>query len=699
MRKNILNMRTKAIYVLALALCAGVVSGCVDESLDGGKEVSGKAIKFGLSSQKTKTVYDDTDPYQINWVNGDQIKIFCAEAEAAKSALYNVTPATTAKDGRITNAGSDVLQWGGDALTHHFYAVYPGSTAKVDENGIATFTINRNQKCTVTTTKGYNADVVAKPDMKNANMVADTATGPTDNIVSLTFKPLMTTLEIVVKGPATNINSSNARVTGISITSTITTKSTETGDTFKYDIANGTITGSAGTGVSTTKTETTFISLVDTSGNASYVDLANNHTLTLTAFLPPMSEAQAAAMKRQVKVRVHITGNAELTASIKTNDASSDAWTTQFKPAAKKKITLPAIPSESQVGNNWITPLDDNIYVSQLSIPGTHDAATGDGTTFSFGKTQELTLDKQFEIGIRAFDLRPAVSDEDLILCHGTVPTTFNWDQVMARFKYYLSEHPGEFIIALIRHEDEYDNGDPNWGSIMQGKLESLKAETNPKTNESYTADFKPDLTVGEMRGKILFLCRDWTKYNADGPVVGGYTGWSHSKDGAEVNIYSRTTSGKLNIQDCYAPSESGEWNGPVTGLPFNNNNKSLVQNFPTVKWAAIQNLLDKSMKFHTELSLINRWSINHTSGYVGGQILRVYHSVSSTDGYRENAANNNIKLYNYINSSSWCGSTGIVLMDFVGAHTSGSYTVYGDLCPQAIIDNNYKYRMKRKGE
>ena len=73
--------------------------------------------------------------------------------------------------------------------------------------------------------------------------------------------------------------------------------------------------------------------------------------------------------------------------------------------------------------------------------------------------------------------------------------------------------------------------------------------------------------------------------------------------------------------------------------------------------------------------------------------------SISSTDGYRENAGNNNIKLYNFINSSSWCGSTGIILMDFVGVHTSGSYTVYGDLCPQAIIDNNYKYRMKRKGE
>lgn len=674
-------MKTNAIYLLTLALFAGVVSSCVDEDINGDKDVNVKGIKFGLSSQRTKTVYDDKDPYQINWVNGDQIKIFCAEAESAKSALYNVTPASTANNGTIANAGSDVLQWGGDGLLHNFYAIYPGTAegVKVSEDGIATFPINRNQKCTVTTTNGYGADVVAKPDMKNALMVAYKATEPTDNKVGLAFKPIMTTLEIVVKGPSSNINSSNARVTGVSIVSTIKTTSSETGENFKYDIANAAISGSAGTGTPSTKSETTFISLVDANGNASYVDLANGHTLTLTAFLPPMSEAHAAAMKRQVKVRVHITGNAELTASIKTNDPKSDAWTTQIAPSTKKKITLPAIPSTSQVGNNWITPLDDNIYVSQLSIPGTHDAATGDGTTYSIGKTQELTLDQQFEIGIRVFDLRPAVKKNDLKLCHGIVETTFAWDQVMERFKYYLSEHPGEFIIALIRHEDEADNKNSSWGSIMQTKLESLKAETNPKTNESYTADFKPDLTVGELRGKILFLCRDWTKYNNDGPVVGGYTGWSHSPSGSEVSIYSRTVTGTMNIQDCYSPSEDGQSKWYDTGK------------FPEIKWNGIKTLLDKSMSFHTNPEMVNRWSVNHTSGYVGW--------ASTTNGYRENAANNNIKLYNYINSTTWCGSTGIVLMDFVGAHTSGSYTVYGDLCPQAIIDNNYKYRMRRKGE
>ena len=675
-------MRTNAIFYLTLALCAGVVSACVDENINSDKDVNGKAIKFGLSSQKTKTVYDDKDSYQINWVNGDQITIFCAEAESAKSALYNVNRATTAKDGTIENAGSDVLQWGGDGLTHNFYAIYPGAAdgVTVSEDGIATFTINHNQRCTVTTTNGYdiNANVVAKPDMKNALMVAHTATEPTDGIVGLTFKPIMTTLEIVVTGPESNINSSNARVTGISLAATMTTNSGSEAASFKYDIKKGAIVGNAGSGETTTKTETTFISLVDANGNATYVDLANGNTLTFTVFMPPMSKEQAARLKRQLKVRVHITGNAELTASVKTN-TDTDPWTTQIAPSTKNKITLPAIPSTSQVGNNWITPLDDNIYVSQLSIPGTHDAATGDGTTYSIGKTQELTLDQQFEIGIRVFDLRPAVKKNDLKLCHGIVETTFAWDQVMERFKYYLSEHPGEFIIALIRHEDEADNKNSSWGSIMQTKLESLKAETNPKTNESYTADFKPDLTVGELRGKILFLCRDWTKYNNDGPVVGGYTGWSHSPSGSEVSIYSRTVTGTMNIQDCYSPSEDGQSKWYDTGK------------FPEIKWNGIKTLLDKSMSFHTNPEMVNRCSVNHTSGYVGW--------ASTTNGYRENAANNNIKLYNYINSTTWCGSTGIVLMDFVGAHTSGSYTVYGDLCPQAIIDNNYKYRMRRKGE
>ena len=665
-------MRTNAIFYLTLALCAGVVSACVDENINSDKDVNGKAIKFGLSSQKTKTVYDDTDPYQINWVNGDQIKIFCAEAETAKSALYNVTPVSTAKEnGTIANAGSDVLQWGGDGLTHNFYAIYPGNAAEVVD-GIATFSINRNQKCTVTTTNGYDTDVVAKPDMKNANMVAYTATEPTDGTVSLSFKPLMTTLEIVVKGPGSNINSSNARVTGVSIVSTITTTSSESGDSFKYDIANGVITGSVNNVAATTKSETTFISLVDANGNASYVDLANGKTLTLTAFLPPMSVEQAAAMKRQVKVRVHITGNAELSASVKTNDANSDNWTTQFKPAAKKKIILPAIPSGQQSsGNNWITPLDGNIYVSQMSIPGSHDAATGDGAADIvgglFSVTQEKTLQQQWDLGVRCFDLRPCLytRKNELWLYHGACRLNTSWASAMNTIKANLVNHPGEFAIVLFRMEDDKILGQPLTKDTDGTKFNSYMTAW-VDGNKDWIVDWRPDVTIDECRGKLILISR----FENGTWGYGCFTGWSHIEAGTTTTVYTKggnPTSGTMYVQDYYNPSSA------------------------ETKFKSITKYFDIAQKFHTEEQYKNQWMLNHLSGYTGG--------VSTESGYRNNAAYQNAHSIEYLHNRSTPGSTGILLFDYSGAATSSSTTVQGDVMLQTVIDNNYKYRMRRKDE
>ena len=659
-------MRTNAIFYLTLALCAGVVSACVDENINSDKDVNGKAIKFGLSSQKTKTVY--ADQYQINWVEGDQIKIFCAEAETAKSALYNVNRATTAKDGTIENAGSDVLQWGGDGLTHNFYAIYPGAADRVEvsEDGIATFTINHNQRCTVTTNNGYGADVVAKPDMKNALMVAHTATEPTDGTVKLTFKPIMTTLEIVVKGPTSNINTPNARVTGISLAATMTTNSGSEAASFKYNIKEGALVGNAGSGEVITKTETTFISLVDANGKATYVDLANEHTLTFTVFMPPMSKEQAALLKRQLKVRVHITGNAELTASVKTN-TDTDPWTTQIAPSTKKKITLPAIPSGPQAtGNNWITPLDGSIYVSQMSIPGSHDAATGEKmATFVgelFAQTQEQTLQTQWNLGIRAFDLRPAIykgrSTNELWLYHGVTRVSISWATAMKTIKDNLKAHPGEFAIILFRHEDEgttnKDNDETHFNTYMTNWVNA---------NKEWIVDWRPDITIDECRGKIILISRFSGSWE-----YGCFTGWSHVAEGATTTVRnaSNTVTGTMYVQDYYNASSHD------------------------TKFTSIRNYLDIAQKFHTNKTMKNHWMLNHVSGYA---------RISSSDTYRSNAAAQNPKVIEYLHNRTTPGSTGIILFDYSGAATSGRYNVHGDVMLQTIIDNNYKYRMCRKGE
>ena len=666
-------MKTNAIYLLTLALFAGVVSSCVDEDINGDKDVNVKGIKFGLSSQRTKTVYDDKDPYQINWVSGDQIKIFCAEAESAKSALYNVTPASTAKDGKIVNAGSEVLQWGGDGLTHNFYAIYPGAAdgVTVSEDGIATFTINHNQRCTVTTTNGYdiNANVVAKPDMKNALMVAHTATEPTDGIVGLTFKPIMTTLEIVVTGPESNINSSNARVTGISLAATMTTNSGSEAASFKYDIKKGAIVGNAGSGETTTKTETTFISLVDANGNATYVDLANGNTLTFTVFMPPMSKEQAARLKRQLKVRVHITGNAELTASVKTN-TDTDPWTTQIAPSTKKKITLPAIPSGLQSsGNNWITPLDGNIYVSQMSIPGSHDAATGDGAADivggMFSVTQEKTLQQQWDLGVRCFDLRPCLytRKDELWIYHGACRLNMSWASAMNTIKANLTNHPGEFAIVLFRMEDDKILGQPSSKDTDGTKFNSYMT-TWVNGNKDWIVDWRPDITIDECRGKLILISRFGGSWE-----YGCYTGWSHDAAGITTTVRNASSSitGTMYVQDYYNPSSAES------------------------KFTSITKYFDIAQKFHIEEQYKNQWMLNHLSGYTGG--------ISTESGYRNNAAYQNAQSIEYLHNRTTPGSTGILLFDYSGAATSSNTTVQGDVMLQTVIDNNYKYRMRRKGE
>lgn len=678
------------LYLLLGAMCISVLSGCAeDDNLNSFAPHKGKVISFGLSAKHTRTVYGDENvnengdrSWPLYWVENDPITIYCAEAEEAKSANYIVTPPNaTSNTGTIAIVnGNAPLQWGGDTDTHNFYAVYPNNI--VVKDGIATFPINRNQTAKVKSTDGYRQNVVAIPDMSNAYMVAKMSTKPTDQSVNLEFKPIMTTLDIEITGALGGQNTTDAaRITGISISSTITTNSNASKDNFYYDINREIITAGSATssGTATTQTENTFINLVDEDGKASYVDLANGHTLTITAFLPPMSKEVAAKLKRQVKVRVHATGNKELVASIKTNDATSKDWTTQLTPSAKRKIKLPAIAtSPNETRNNWITALDGNIYVSQMSIPGAHDAATGEDMATGFGtifaSTQEQKLQTQWDLGVRAFDLRPALYDKneellwgtkeyELWLYHGVARVTVSWAEAMTKIKDNLKANPGEFAIVLFRHEDEgalYKNTDTNdFNTFMTNWINA---------NSSLIVDWKPDLTIDDCRGKIILISRFSGSWS-----YGCFTGWNHEETGATTTLTNADKSkiATMYVQDYYNPSSH------------------------ETKWDAIQKYLDITKTFHTDAPKVNHWAINHISGYVGS---------STSNTYRQNAAAQNPDLISYITSDSWEGSTGIVLFDYVGASISngllsGDTEVYGDIALQTIINNNYKYRMKRKGE
>lgn len=315
--------------------------------------------------------------------------------------------------------------------------------------------------------------------------------------------------------------------------------------------------------------------------------------------------------------------------------------------------------------NSWMSNIPDNTYMSQLSIPGSHDAGTGHGVNNVYGVvsgstyavTQGKNLTEQWNSGIRAFDLRPAVDGSNLRIYHGIVSTNLYLNNALSTLCGLLDSHPTETCIVIIRHESEADDNNSSWASKMKDLLNS-----NP--TKSHAVNFNPMAKLGDMRGKLLILSRD----NYDTNPVGGYiTGWGFSSDfnnqkGGRISGVG--TQGPLYIQDFYDVSASGA---------------------PATKTASVQRMLQFTTSENTDPS---QWVINQTSGYSKTKSILSY-TLATSDGYRDNAATQNAKAIEYINNHP--GPTGIILMDYAAEDASNGYNVKGQALTNAIIASNSK--------
>ena len=662
---------------------------CSDDMDEGHTPVQpGNIVRFAAYSPATRTIYDDENIFQINWEAGDNIKIYGSkDYNNLSNADYAVTPVET--DGENTNklystgtiaaSGTSQLMWA-DNNEHKFIGVYPNDNSGISvdmANDVVTLPINRNQRCQLVTIadnnyykqKYSNYTYYAKPDMKNAYLVAYNALTPAQAVESagdvfLNFKPVMTAIEVVVKS---RVNSQPVQVTGISI-SRIFPVSNVSKDSFTWNAKEAKMVYSeTGTATNITK-ESTMVSL-DTDDNLDYVTLQSGQSIVFTVFLPPFPVNAT----YPIQVRAHATGSVEVVTKNITNEILA---------GNKRRITLPNFP-ETDNGNNWITPLDGNIYVSQLSIPGSHDAATGEemadivGTLL--GTTQDNTLQTQWDLGIRCFDLRPAIytynnngwpqyneNDDELFIYHGATRVNLSWANAMNSIKANLSSHPGEFAIVLFRHEDDKIAGLPLSKNTNTTDFDNMMKNW-VNQNKQHIVDWKPDLTIDEARGKIILLSRFAGTWEC-----GAFTGWSHDEWNDTyipplhtINNYNSSVTGNIYVQDDYT---------------FSNHD---------IKYKDIIRLLDITADFHTNETHKNIWALNHVSGYAG--------SISTTGGYRDNAAAQNLKIYEYLQQRT--GTTGIILFDYAGIKMSSGTNVNGDVILQAVINNNYKYRMKRKGE
>lgn len=98
--------------------------------------------------------------------------------------------------------------------------------------------------------------------------------------------------------------------------------------------------------------------------------------------------------------------------------------------AVRFQIDTPQEEETPELAMNWMGKLADNRLVTDLSLPGTHDAATAEGWTGIAeligdlaARAQDLTITEQWNVGVRAFDIRPQ-KDGDVLRCmHGIAGT------------------------------------------------------------------------------------------------------------------------------------------------------------------------------------------------------------------------------------------------------------------------------------
>lgn len=174
-------------------------------------------------------------------------------------------------------------------------------------------------------------------------------------------------------------------------------------------------------------------------------------------------------------------------------------------------------------GPCWMKYVDDNKYLDELSIPGTHDSGTCsvDNDTepqSSQAKCQQDYIPTQLLEGIRYFDIRLGKDDKngDPGIDHGRCYLLkkdggyMHLSDVIGYFKTFLSEKPSEALIMLVsRGNDEAtDESVTTAFAKVMGKDPDL----------FYTSSRVP--TLGEVRGKIVLLRR----FGLAGNSVSGHT-------------------------------------------------------------------------------------------------------------------------------------------------------------------------------
>lgn len=700
-----MKIMKKILYSLA-AVTLLFTASCQDENEINTIEnpvQTGDEITFGSSLPEdiqSRTIYGEPDAekreFPVYWEDGDEIAIYCPQASmpATKLARYRISAPTTkpysSTATAVTRIGDAGLQWGTEDL-HKFYAFYPSSEVKgAESTGFFDLEIPVNQdvkKFYLDKDGNWQADVNTELALMYAYRGQKKSKTEVGTNIDLHFKPLSTILEIVVQGPE---NASEAlTLTNINVE---TTDGTPIVGEFHAQITKGSDTDEAYTEGSTvtfsSKDEDKVVNNLSIEcswkegGKTNFVTLGQGQKLYVKAFMLPTQKIDS----KNIKITVSTTKGAVHKTLVKADGTS-------FTIAQNKvnRVTLPALKTDFETAY-WMNSLDPNIYLTELSIPGSKMTAETAENSASV-PYQATNIEQQYKDGVRAFILQ-TYRDAPL---WGT-PTikvariNRNLTDVISDISGYLttskSNGKNEFAFVLITYQ-EGDGSEQDWMDLLQTTINNISGDI------IYKDEVNPETTLGDVFGKIVVKCN----YNSTKMIEGSgtapmlYTIWTtpYVENGLSMP-WNNPRATDANLTWLYQE---------VTSVLEESKNKCnhdySAESSIASKRNYISNLFGKSLEKYKQGNH-DTWFMNDLGGAYAW--CSGYHVISDNHRLKFDVVTltkelNQLGIDELQNREENAG-LGLIFMNFANRGTTGQ-EYKSDLLLQTIIDNNFKFALRKK--
>ena len=541
------------ISIFTLSLMIIGLASCVNDNVTGGKPLpKGTEFDFGttVDANLSRTYYDPEDVanpnatyWKIFWNYQDpldQVYIYSPQAMTGRQqAAYTVHGVKDQHSATATKNSEIGIQLS-DANTYDFYGMYPAQNVKANSGSGCSLSATMPIFQTASTTEIMNSEtnvgnLETTADMNSALMIAKEAdfmpSTQNNAKVNLQFEPFASMLNVTVNG----VEKSNFNYK-VLITSIIIEADAPIAGDFTYNYETKDITF----GENASKFIQIDTKFKDAAGHQIGVPMGPDSKLNVRAFMIPNPKVKS------LKVKVVTSAAQTLTKTLNMANFKNS----QIHFAKLPKINASNLQFDYKI---WLSQLDPNIYLSEISMPGS-------ALTFSYKlskdyqKTQTLDLTKQFENGIRVFQFHVNTVNQTSTYDGGSTSVGIalpGGDPMKDGDRYYTIEdvinalnaemkgiHKDEFCVVAI---SDYISS-PNKYK-MQLLYQRLKAVLNKAGEKGLVAtNVSPNTTIDDVKGKVIFkvqLNGSESKYYSIWNELNGADLWMNIFDDvANDNVY-----------------------------------------------------------------------------------------------------------------------------------------------------------------